>query len=108
MVKISIINKSIIVSNFSKEFAPDIISMLSDQWNFVEQGGKLKHGKEFDSLFVYEIYKYISDLGEKISLDSTSAEYVQIHKTQLENLKNAVEKGQKIRKGKSLLGLRNI
>jgi SNF2 family DNA or RNA helicase len=103
MVKISIINKSIIVSNFSKEFAPDIISMLVDQWNFVEQGGKLKYGKEFDSLFVYEIYKYISDLGEKISLDSTSEEYVQIHKTQLENLKNAIESGQKIRKGKSLL-----
>ena len=57
MVKISIIKKSIVVSDFSGEFGPDIISMLSNQWNFEEEGKKLVYGREFDSMFVYKIYK---------------------------------------------------
>ena len=65
MVKISIIKKSIVVSNFSEKFGPDIIDMLSNQWNFEEEGKKLRYGKEFDSMFVYKIYKYISDLDSR-------------------------------------------
>ena len=56
MVKISIIKKSIVVSDFSEKFGPDIIDMLSNQWNFEEEGKKLRYGKEFDSMFIYKIY----------------------------------------------------
>ena len=105
MVKISIIKKSIVVSDFSEEFGPDIIDMLSNQWNFEEEGKKLRYGREFDSMFVYKIYKYISDLGEKISLDSKSGKLVEIHETQLKNLQYAIEKSKKIRSGKFQLPL---
>ena len=105
MVKISIIKKSIVVSDFSEKFGPDIIDMLSNQWNFEEEGKKLRYGREFDSMFVYKIYKYISDLGEKISLDSKSGKLVEIHETQLKNLQYAIEKSKKIRSGKFQLPL---
>ena len=105
MVKISIIKKSLAVSDFSEKFGPDIIDMLSNQWNFEEEGKKLRYGREFDSMFVYKIYKYISDLGEKISLDSKSGKLVEIHETQLKNLQYAIEKSKKIRSGKFQLPL---
>ena len=105
MVKISIIKKSIVVSDFSEKFGPDIIDMLSNQWNFEEEGKKLRYEREFDSMFVYKIYKYISDLGEKISLDSKSGKLVEVHEIQLKNLQYAIEKSKKIRSGKFQLPL---